>query len=223
MSLKVKTNNFVKGYIIIISCLFLILTVFIFSKNFKQTNIQQEVTCQIKPIREKDYEELSPDGSKKAIRYKLYYNPDLFSNNYTTYLDNNVIIAVTNNVENTEREYYIFIGDEKTGEPHWISNNYVFFTSYCGSSCQHLTLLDTRTGQKWSAVLSFSSNKDGVPITYFHDWFKNDFKFNGSIQKIYGKMESNKSYLVFDMENENGVEIGEKRFLFTGGSLVLKR
>lgn len=188
------------------------------SNNSKSAQTQD----QNKSIRKKAYEELSPDGSKKITRYKLNDTSDLFANKYTTYLDNNVIIAVTNNLGSTEREYYIFIGEERTGEPHWLGNNYVFFTNHCGSSCQGLTLLDVRTGQRWQAVLSYLSNNNRSSETYFHDWFDKNFQFKGLVQKIHGLMENNQPYLIFDMENDKGVESGEKRFLFTGNSLILK-
>ena len=165
------------------------------------------------------HEEISPDGQKKIVRYELSYIPQLFASNYITYLDNKIIVAVTNNIGDSEREYYTFIGEARTGYPHWLGNNYVFFTSYCGTSCQGLMLLDIRSGQRWSAVLSFLINEDGSRGTHFRDWFDKSFEFLGFAKKIHGEMKNNKPYLVFDMENEKAVEIGQKRFLFTGNVL----
>jgi len=172
--------------------------------------------------REETYQELSPDRSKKISRYEISNDPSLFANSYVTYLDNNIIIAVTNNFGDTQRESYLFVGEYRTGEPHWLGNGYVFFTSHCGSSCRGLSLLDVRTGQRWSAVLSFLSIDRNRPITHFYDWFKQDFEFNGGVKKIRGVFEDNRPYLIFDMENDRGVETGEKRFLFTGSSLILE-
>lgn len=232
MNLRIKPSRFIKWSTVIIVCLLFVFIGLLVINNLEAIegdqpkipprNDSENPQHQTPPTRRKTYEELSLDGSKKITSYELGFNPSLFANNYTTYLDNNVIIAVTNIFPDVEREYYIFIGEDRTGAPHWINNNYVFFTHHCGSSCQGLTLLDVRTGQRWLAVLSFLSNKDGYLETHFHDWFDKDFKFNGSIQKIHGVMEDNLPYLIFDMENEKGVEIGEKRFLFTGNSLILK-
>lgn len=165
------------------------------------------------------HEEMSPDRQKNIVRYELNEFLQLFGNSYTTYIDNKIIIAVINNLGNVEREYYLFIGEERTGDPHWLGNNYVFFTSYCGTACRGLMLLDVRSGQRWTGVLSYLNVEHGNRKTLFHDWFDKDFEFPGFIKKIHGKFEENIPYLVFDLENEKGVEIGQKRFLFTGYAL----
>lgn len=172
--------------------------------------------------RKETYQELSPDKSKKISRYEISNDPSLFDSSYVTYLDNNIIIAVTNKFEEISREYYLFIGEYRTGEPHWLGNSYVFFTSHCGSSCQGLSLLDVRTGQRWFAVLSSLTFYRDKPTTNFHDWFEQDFDFIGTIKKIRGVFENNRPYLIFDMENDKGVESGEQRLLFTGSSLILE-
>ncbi|MDP4011241.1 MAG: hypothetical protein Q8P72_03365 [Candidatus Roizmanbacteria bacterium] len=178
-----------------------------------------EIHSNIEPKKEITHQEISPDGQKKIVRYELGYIPQLFASNYVTYLDNKIIIAVTNNVGDSEREYYTFIGEARTGYPHWLGNNYVFFTSYCGTSCQGLMLLDVRSGQRWSAILTFLSNENGSRRTHFRDWFDKSFEFPGFAKKIHGEMKNNKPYLVFDIENEKAVEIGQKRLLFTGNVL----
>ncbi len=231
MNLKVKFSCSIKRYIIIIACSLLVLVVIFFLKNPEAIeesqiktvgNVSGDPQKQAQPLRKQTHQELSPDGSKKITRYELQFDPTLFGGNYTTYLDSKIIISVTNIFSDIEREYYIFIGEEKTGEPHWLGNNYVFFTNHCGSSCEGLILLDVRTGQKWQAVLSYLSNNHKSSETYFHDWFDKNFQFDGLVQKIHGLMENNQPYLIFDMENDKGVESGEKHFLFTGNSLILK-
>lgn len=180
---------------------------------------------QVEPavIRERSFEELSPDGQKRIIRYEVNYVPELFSENYTTYLDNKIVIAVINNIGDVEREYFVFNGEERTGDPHWLGNRYIFFTAYCGTACQRLTLLDTQSKQTREAMISYWSKENNKQKTYFNTWFDQAFEFFGFVDKIYAEMVDNKPYLVFNISNDDGVESGQKRFLFTGNSLVLQK
>lgn len=231
MNLKVKILPTITKLIIVVACFLLILLGSFLTKSLWQEKRKQEKVLQGNSkdlkyrdqlIRKETYRELSPDGYKKITRYELSNNSELFSNSYTTYLDNNVIISVTNNLGGVEREYYIFIGEQRAGKPYWLGNNYIFFTSYCGSSCQGLTLLDVRTGKKWLAVLSSLSEEGSQPKTHFHDWFERDFEFSGFVLDVNGVMKNNEPYLLFNLKNKEGVETGQKRFLFTGNSLILK-
>lgn len=228
MNLKVKSYPIIKRFLIIVVCFSLALGVFLVLLKWSgELDEKQDVAPEITedtegralPTKKETYQELSPDGSRKISRYLIKNNPDLFANNYVTYFDNNIIISITKNIGDIEREYYIFVGEERTGDPHWLGNNYVFFTSHCGSSCQGLTLLNVETGQRWLAVLAYSSYNNAQKTTYFHDWFKKDFEFNGFVQKIHATLEKNQPYLILDILNDNGIEAGEKRFLFTGTSL----
>lgn len=172
--------------------------------------------------RENTYEELSPNRDRKVVRYKLNYQPELFSKSYTTYFDNNVILAVVENIGDVERERFLFTGEERTSDPHWLGNKYLFFKAYCGSSCQGLILLDVENRQIWKGVLSYYAGKSERPKTRFSGWFDQDFEFEGSINKIHADVVDNKPYLIFDMKNEQGVQSGQKRFLFTGSKLILE-
>lgn len=180
-------------------------------------------TFQPQPIRTETFQELSPDGSSTIYRYKLSNTANLFGNIFTTYLDNNIIISRVENFDDLQREYYIFIGEERTGNPHWLGNNHVFFTSYCGSACQGLILLDVKTGQRWQGVLSSLPNSQSQMFTYFTDWFDQKFRFSGLVESMRGELKNNQPFLVFETINDVGVESGEKRFLFTGSSLVIQK
>ena len=220
MNLKVKALLTITKLLIIITCFILVLLGSFLTRDLWPEKERQKITIQ--EIIKETYRELSPNNQKKITRYELSNNTELFSNSYTTYLDNNIIISVTNNLGGVEREYYIFIGEQRTGNPHWLGNNYVFFTSYCGSSCQSIVLLDVRTGKKWLAILSSFSEKGEQPKTHFHDWFENDFEFSGFVLNINSVMNNNEPYLLFNLENKEGVEFGQKRLLFSGNSLILK-
>jgi len=176
----------------------------------------------VKGTRRTTYEEMSPDGEKKIIRYEIPYNSEFYSDNYNdyNYFNNNIIIAIITNIGTTDNEHYLFTGNYNTGFPHWLGNNYVFFTTHCGSSCQGLMLLDTKLGQRWLGGLSSLTNSNSAGDTYFHDWFGQNFSLGGGVIQISGKLENNKPYLIFDMGNEKGVESGQKRFLFTGDTLT---
>lgn len=226
MNLKGKFSGFVKGVLVTSALFVLVWLVTEYLRNSESTANQHEVsyvesytTNQAPPAsleRKITHQETSPDGQREIIRYKLSDDPEFFSNN--AYFNSNVIIAVKN-LTDPGREYFIFIGEERTGNPHWLGNGYVFFTAHCGSSCQRLTLLNVTTQQNWPAMLGYLFEKNGNWKTYFTDWFGHDFEFKGFIKEMRGEMRNNKPYLVFDMENEKEVEIGEKLFLFTGYSL----
>lgn len=234
MNLKVKLPTFSKKFlvaIILVNFFWVIFLYVILSLDRKEkiiSNISEasnNITLnQVEQasIRENTFEELSPDGQKRIIRYEVNYLPKLFSENYTTYLDNKIVIAVINNIGDVEREYFVFNGEERTGDPHWLGNRYVFFTAYCGTACQRLTLLDTQSKQTWEAMISYWSRENDKQKTHFRNWFGQGFEFFGFIDKIYAEMDNNKPYLVFDISNDSGVESGQKRFLFTGDSLTLQ-
>jgi|GEM_PF-6114146 len=172
--------------------------------------------------RENTYEELSPNGDRKVVRYKLNYQLGLFSGSDTTYFDNNIVLALIENVGDMEREQFLFVGEERTGDPHWLGNKYIFFEAHCGTSCQGLTLLDTQNRQVWKGMLGYYAGKSERPRTNFSGWFDQDFEFEGFVNQIQADIVDNKPYLIFDMRNDQEVESGQKRFLFTGNKLILE-
>lgn len=169
-------------------------------------------------IKEIGYEEFSPDRSKKIIRYKMAFNRNLHSGYYNDYFYNNVVVAVVD-IEN-QREHYVFTGEERTGDPHWLGNNYVFFTSYCGTACKGVYLVDIRDKETqlagWDYV--FSKGKNNWE-THFTDWFDQDFSFGGLVDDLKSEVVGGDVYLVFKMENDEGHFLYDKRFLFTGEEL----
>lgn len=233
MSLRVKLSPFLKGFslaIFIASCFWLAIFIVSFPYLYKErrNNENPHFTCESEKkksealSRENTYEELSPNRDRKVIRYKLNYQPQLFSSRYATYFDNNVILAVVENIGDVERERFLFTGEERTSDPHWLGNKYLFFKVHCGSSCQGLVLLDTENRQIWKGVLSYYAGKDESQKTRFSGWFDQNFEFDGSVNQIHANMVDNKPYLIFDMKNEQGVESGQRSFLFTGSKLILE-
>lgn len=165
------------------------------------------------------YKELSPDKSQEIIVYKLKFDPALYNDYYRDYFPNNTVIAVRN--IKTQDEDYLFTGEERTGNPHWLGNNNVFFTAYCGTSCQGIYLIDVRDKETYTGVLSYiSSDKKGAWQTHFKDWFGQEFVFAGLVDKIRSEMIDSDIYLIFKMQDDEGNSVGEKRFLFTGKKLV---
>jgi len=233
MNLRVKLSPFLKGFLLSIfvaSCFWLAIFIVFFPYLYeeKANNENSYSTCKSEQKnsetlnRENTYEELSPDGNRKVIRYKLNYQSELFSKSHTTYLDNNVILAVVENIGDVERERFLFTGEERTSDPHWLGNKYLFFKVHCGSSCQGLVLLDTENRQIWKGALSYYAGKSERSKTRFSGWFDQSFEFEGSVDQIHADMVDNKPYLIFDMKNEQGVESGQKIFLFTGNKLILE-
>lgn len=167
-------------------------------------------------LREPNYEETSPDRQNRIIRYKIEnYDENLYSN-YHGYLDSNVLIALDSLEE--EREKYIFVGGERTGDPHWLGNDYIFFTTNCGTSCQGLYLVDTRSKESRLAVISYLFEKDRW-VTYFQDWFDKKFVFEGLLDDIKSETNSAGSVLIFSMKDDQRNFLGERKMLFTGNSL----
>lgn len=167
-------------------------------------------------LRELRYTEVSPDKLKNIISYKLTFNKGLFKD-YYNYLESQNIIALED--IKTRNEQYLFVGEERTGDPHWLNNNYVFFTAKCGTDCQGLYLLDTRDKESRLGVLSYLFEK-GFWETVFQDWFDQKFRFPELVQAIKSKILSDKSYLIFQLIDDKKNSLGEKRFLFTGKALV---
>ncbi len=106
------------------------------------------------------------------------------------------------------------------GGLHWLGNDHVFFTVYCGSSCQGIVLLDVITGKTHSTTIASMSSSKEKSYTIFPDWFsKKEFRFDGLIDEMSGEMKDGQAYLVFKMVHDDGTALEEKRFLFTGNSL----
>lgn len=171
-----------------------------------------------KEMKEIEYEELSPDQSRKAVLYKMLFDSNLYNGYYNDYFYNKMIVAAVD-IEG-QREYYVFTGEERTGNPHWLGNNYVFFTTYCGTACKGLYLIDIRNKETLLTTLSYIfSYEKGAYDTHLRDWFGQEFVFEGIVEEIRSETVGDNVYLIFKMKNNQGHYLYEKQFLFTGNSL----
>lgn len=168
-------------------------------------------------LKEVGYEEISPDKLQKAIEYKMSFDPQLYDDYYNDFFLNQKIISVKN--IKTDREDYVFTGEERTGDPHWLNNEYIFFTSYCGTSCQGLYLVEVGSRESQLAVISYIFEGNGPWMTHFKDWFGGEFVFDGLVDDIASLTVGDKSYLIFKMKDANKNPLGEERLLFMGKSL----
>ena len=115
-----------------------------------------------------DYEKLSPDGLNKIISYRTVFDFSFYGDYYKEYFNNNRIVSIRNK---DGGEDYLFTGG-KIGEPEWFGNEHVFFTSYCGSSCQGIYLINVFNKETKLGVLSYITSEDGKSsYTIFKDWF----------------------------------------------------
>lgn len=214
------------GKCIIFSSLVLIVVLFLLGKlqdiNFgiktRQTLVSQEISPETKKKTDliRRFVEISPDGTKQII---LYERPFTESGqlDYNNYLSNKYFFVVEE--FDNGHENYVFVGDDKVDYPHWLGNNFVFFTGGCGTGCRSLYLVDTRSKESYQGVITTTPvSKDGF-ITYLHDWFDEKFEFVGANKNIRSVYFDDKTYLIFEMWNNNQY-VGEKRFLFTGQALV---
>ncbi|HOZ03224.1 MAG TPA: hypothetical protein PKX78_01870 [Candidatus Woesebacteria bacterium] len=104
---------------------------------------------------------------------------------------------------------------------HWLGNNHIIFMRNCGTSCQGLTMLNIQTGVTKNATLSYMFSSDQLAYTHFDDWFENEHKMNNLVNTINTEAVDGKFYLIFEMMSEAGETSGQKKYLFTGDSLIL--
>ncbi|MBI2017987.1 hypothetical protein HYS92_02965 [Candidatus Daviesbacteria bacterium] len=146
------------------------------------------------------YQEISPLQTKYIIVYGL---------------DNEFLITTKDLI--SQKEEYIFVGEES--KPQWLDDDHIFFTSYCGTACKGVYLIDVRNKEVKLGVLSYVFSDENFWITHFKDWFGKEFQFPGLVEDISTKFDNGVFYLVFQTKDQTGKNIGEKRFLFTGDSL----
>lgn len=163
------------------------------------------------------YQETSPDGAHETVFYEMPFLGE-GELDYHNYLNNQHFYSVEDISLTSGREAYVFVGDYKSGRPHWLDNEFIFFTGGCGTGCQLVYLVNTRTKEARQAALFTNPLGADTFETNFSDWFGQDFRFPGWSKNIRSVFLEGKSYLVFQMWDRNS-PLGEKRFLFTGKSL----
>lgn len=151
------------------------------------------------------YMESSPLGSKNVITYRIDNKP-LFEDN---------IMIVLQDV-NGQKEEPLFVGEERIGKPKWLSNDHIFFTSYCGTSCKGVYLINVLNKETKLATLSFTFSGKNNWQTHFSDWFGNKFQFPGILGELDSEYNSDNFYLMFEDKDR----LNKKIFLFTGQALI---
>jgi len=181
---------------------------FSYNLEIKMQNKHREMQSTQGIVKDTVYEEISPSGDRVLALYEVPDNP----------VDQEFII-IKNKVSKTEN-YIYFLDVYKDGIPKWLGNDFIYFTTYCGTSCQGLDLVNVNSKQIYNGVLSYMvlDEKRG-PYTIFKDWFGREFTLDGLINDITSETSIKKTYLIFKMEDEKGISLGAKRFLFTGNTL----
>lgn len=203
--------------IIILSSVNIVLVIvllFLFNKHLslhpelKMQGKQREMQSTQGIVKDVVYEEVSPDGDDSLILYEVPDNPE-----------NQEFIIIKNKASKIE-DYIYFLDVYRDGIPKWLGNDFVYFSTRCGTSCEGLDLINVHSKQIYNGVLSYiiSDEKRG-PYTVFDDWFGHEFSLDGLVDEITSEMVSDKVYLIFKMENEEGVFLETKKFLFTGDAL----
>lgn len=150
------------------------------------------------------FDRLSPDGSQEL----MYYSE--------RELDRQ-IISLRNTKAELEKTIY---SGSRVNLPDWLGNEHIFFTTYCGTSCQGLDLVNVINTEVRTGLLSYMFFVPKRPVyTHFRSWFGEEFEFNGLPTEIISETNDNKTWLIFKMKDETGKFIGEKRFIFTGNDL----
>lgn len=154
------------------------------------------------------YSERSPLGTRNIVTYQINNKP-LFEDH---------IMIVLQDV-NGQRGEPLFIGEERTGKPKWLGDDHIFFTSYCGTSCKGIYLINVLNKEAKLATLSFTFSGTNNWETHLSDWFGNQFQFSGLLGEIDTEFTNDNFYLVFGNKDRLNNDLGKKRFLFTGNFL----
>lgn len=209
---------FILGFcLLVFLCCFLFLSILENKIESRITELIKSTTTEnlrsIEPRRK--YSETSPNGLREIILYERVFTGD-GEYEYRSYLNNQYLFVVKEFRNGAEHE--IYIGDDKVGYPHWLGNDFIFFTGGCGTGCRGFYLVDTRSKESFQGVITTTPVSENGFATHLHDWFDHEFKFVGFDKNIRSVYLDNKTYLIFEMWNNNQY-IGEKKFLFTGDSL----
>ncbi|MBI5619868.1 hypothetical protein HY950_02815 [Candidatus Gottesmanbacteria bacterium] len=201
---------------LIVTTIYLV-TIIQFLSRFSVTLSINNKTIGQLPQRKIVHEETSPDGEKKIVLYEVPFTGkgDV---DYRNYLANQYLFSVETFKDGTERQ--IFINDYKTGSPHWLGNNHIFFTHDCGSGCEgiYLVNVDSKTSRLAEVITDPLAEKNS--LTRFYDWFDQDFKFSGWVKHMRSAFIDNNSFFILDIQNAD-TSLTEKKFLFTKDSLKL--
>ncbi|MDO8569953.1 MAG: hypothetical protein Q7R97_00005, partial [Candidatus Daviesbacteria bacterium] len=97
----------------------------------KEKQEKEQVLQETLIKKESLYLEMSPLDTRKVITYKVSNEP--FFKDYM------MIVAQE---KNNPKEEPLFIGEERIGIPQWLDDDHIIFTSYCGTSCKGIYLID---------------------------------------------------------------------------------
>lgn len=208
-----QKNKFIFAFLFV-NFLILLIILFLLCKNWQYIHIsnrelrtQRELQSMQGVVREEVYTEESPNKENILTLYEI---PDI-PENYNILILKNKVSKIKNR---------IFFPNSRDGLPHWIGNEHVFFTEYCGTGCQGISLLNVFTKEIRFGMLTYMDGSDSRDIyTHFNDWFDHNFEFNGWPDEIKSEIINGKVYLIFNMQNEKEKFIGQKKFLFTENSL----
>lgn len=171
-----------------------------------------------KSLKTLEYKELSPDKSREVLVYHMRFDPLLYDDYYKEYFPNQKILIVRD--LDSQEEHVVFTGEERTNDPHWLGNENIYFTSYCGTACKGIYLINVLNKESRQGVWAYIYDEQkNTWETHFHDWFSQKFVLDGMIGNVKSEVVSGQTYLMFDMNNGNGDFLGKKRFLFTGDGL----
>lgn len=184
-----------------------------------KTNVLGEKTETVqesKQQRKLVYQEFSPDGEKNLILYEL---PFLGKGEleYRNHLANQYSIIVETLSNGSESQ--IFAHDDKTGYPHWLGNEDIFFTGGCGTGCQSLYLVNVNSRESRQGLLEFIPLVDNKTVSIFSDWFGQKFTFQGAVEHMRSAVLDDQIYFIFVLNNPNESS-REQKFLFTGEKLI---
>lgn len=176
----------------------------------KEKQEKEQESQKILTRKESLHLERSPLGTRNLVVYQL---------NDKALFENHIMIAMQD--ANSQKEEPLFVGEERTGMPKWLGNDHIFFTSYCGTACQGIYLINVLNKEVKLATLSFKFSDTNDWETHFSDWFDKKFQFPGLLGEISTESRSNDNfYLVFSKKDQLDNKLSKKRFLFTGQALV---
>lgn len=179
----------------------------------KDINNYYNMAVEPKTVRYLEYKVLSPDGTKEISVYAINDDPNTFMDNALA----KQVFTLKNLADSSKKD---ILTSEKVDFPKWLGNNHIFFTTYCGSGCQGFDLVNISTKKRKNGVLSYMVTSDGKSeYTILESWSGKEIKFDGVPKEIISEIFGGKIWLVFNMIDQQGKALGQKRILFDETSL----
>ena len=124
------------------------------------------------------------------------------------------MFAYTAGRTNAERNFFIHNSRAEEGASIRLAGGiigtwggeYIFYTTYCGSSCLGFEVINLTTGHRQRGSLSFLFDDNGDAYTVFWDWNGRYHKFDGEFVSVSGHEQGEKLFLDFVIKHNGATQ-----------------